>query len=77
VESLRTLRAWACGLSEGVVGGGSDGSGTWLTVQIGKVQVGLNFEQETKEANFRYSLVSPPYRRVSLDPITLHARTKK
>jgi hypothetical protein len=37
--------------------GGRDGSGTWITVKIGKVQVGLNFEQETKEANFRYSLV--------------------
>jgi hypothetical protein len=26
------------------------------------VQVGLNFEQETKEANFRYSLVIAPIR---------------
>ena len=32
-------------------------SGTFLTVKIGAVQVGLNFEQETREANFRYSLV--------------------
>jgi len=31
--------------------------GTWLTVKIGSVQVGLNFEQETREANFRYSLM--------------------
>ena len=53
---------------------GSDGSGTWLTVQIGKVQVGLNFEQETKEANFRYSLVIAPcgVRQTNLIRPTLH-----
>lgn len=31
--------------------------GTFLSVKFGQQLVGLNFEQETREANFRYSLV--------------------
>lgn len=43
--------------------------GTWLAIKIGRPLVGLNFEQQKREANFRYAAI---YLRTHADHVALY-----